>query len=139
MDPTRILIGQPETWHKGAEKIGGRRVAWWLLRRFFFGNGTACTDNKRLFTFFSASLSSNCNQSTLIISTPLSLSRPNLVQMSAGAAPASTGTVSVDAIKQIAEPKDPKKLSGVSLYSRFAFAGAVCCSVTHGALTPVDV
>jgi len=59
--------------------------------------------------------------------------------MSAGAAPASTGTVSVDAIKQIAEPKDPKKLSGVSLYSRFAFAGAVCCSVTHGALTPVDV
>ncbi|KAI9372426.1 mitochondrial carrier domain-containing protein [Aspergillus egyptiacus] len=30
-------------------------------------------------------------------------------------------------------------LSGVALYSRFAFAGAVCCSVTHGALTPVDV
>ena len=43
------------------------------------------------------------------------------------------------AIKQIAESKDPKKLSGISLYSRFAFAGAVCCSVTHGALTPVDV
>jgi len=33
----------------------------------------------------------------------------------------------------------PEKLSGISLYSRFAFAGAVCCSVTHGALTPVDV
>jgi len=33
----------------------------------------------------------------------------------------------------------PKKLSGIDLYSRFAFAGAVCCSVTHGALTPVDV
>ncbi|KAN0070889.1 Mitochondrial carrier domain containing protein [Elaphomyces granulatus] len=33
----------------------------------------------------------------------------------------------------------PEKLSGVQLYSRFAFAGAVCCSVTHGALTPVDV
>ena len=30
-------------------------------------------------------------------------------------------------------------MSGVSLYSRFALAGAVCCSVTHGALTPVDV
>ncbi|RAL16728.1 putative mitochondrial phosphate carrier protein (Mir1) [Aspergillus homomorphus CBS 101889] len=29
--------------------------------------------------------------------------------------------------------------TGLGLYSRFAFAGAVCCSVTHGALTPVDV
>jgi solute carrier family 25 phosphate transporter 3 len=34
---------------------------------------------------------------------------------------------------------EPAKLSGINLYSRFAFAGAVCCSVTHGALTPVDV
>jgi solute carrier family 25 phosphate transporter 3 len=34
---------------------------------------------------------------------------------------------------------EPQKLSGVALYSRIAFAGAVCCSVTHGALTPVDV
>ncbi|KAF2396338.1 mitochondrial carrier [Trichodelitschia bisporula] len=33
----------------------------------------------------------------------------------------------------------PRQLSGIDLYSRFAFAGAVCCSVTHGALTPVDV
>jgi solute carrier family 25 phosphate transporter 3 len=33
----------------------------------------------------------------------------------------------------------PEKLSGVALYSRFALAGAICCSVTHGALTPVDV
>jgi solute carrier family 25 phosphate transporter 3 len=32
-----------------------------------------------------------------------------------------------------------QQLSGVQLYSRFALAGAVCCSVTHGALTPVDV
>lgn len=31
------------------------------------------------------------------------------------------------------------KLSGVQLYSRFALAGAICCSVTHGGLTPVDV
>ncbi|KAG8856471.1 Cu/Pi carrier [Tulasnella sp. 330] len=29
--------------------------------------------------------------------------------------------------------------TGIDLYSRFAVAGAVCCSVTHGALTPVDV
>ncbi|KAI1115438.1 mitochondrial phosphate carrier protein Mir1 [Nemania sp. NC0429] len=33
----------------------------------------------------------------------------------------------------------PPKLSGVALYSRFALAGAICCSVTHGSLTPVDV
>lgn len=32
-----------------------------------------------------------------------------------------------------------KKPEGVALYARFAFAGAVCCSVTHGAFTPVDV
>lgn len=32
-----------------------------------------------------------------------------------------------------------KKPTGVDLYARFAVAGAVCCSVTHGALTPVDV
>ncbi|ORZ37447.1 mitochondrial carrier domain-containing protein [Catenaria anguillulae PL171] len=31
------------------------------------------------------------------------------------------------------------KPSGIDLYARFAFAGAVCCSVTHAALTPVDV
>ncbi|OLL21983.1 Mitochondrial phosphate carrier protein [Neolecta irregularis DAH-3] len=29
--------------------------------------------------------------------------------------------------------------TGLDLYARFAFAGAVCCSITHGALTPVDV
>jgi len=29
--------------------------------------------------------------------------------------------------------------SGLGLYARFAFAGALCCSITHGALTPVDV
>jgi len=59
--------------------------------------------------------------------------------MATGAPPASTGNVQLDALKQVAEAKDPRKLSGVALYSRFAFAGAVCCSVTHGALTPVDV
>jgi solute carrier family 25 (mitochondrial phosphate transporter), member 3 len=55
------------------------------------------------------------------------------------APPTSTGSVKLDAVKQLAEANAPKKLSGVDLYSRFAFAGAVCCSVTHGALTPVDV
>ncbi|KAI0012548.1 mitochondrial phosphate carrier protein [Xylariaceae sp. FL0662B] len=33
----------------------------------------------------------------------------------------------------------PKKPEGLDLYSRFAFAGAVCCAVTHGGFTPVDV
>lgn len=37
------------------------------------------------------------------------------------------------------DAKTLQPLSGVALYSRFALAGAVCCSVTHGALTPVDV
>ncbi|KAI5788963.1 mitochondrial phosphate carrier protein [Peziza echinospora] len=32
-----------------------------------------------------------------------------------------------------------KKPEGIALYSRFALAGAVCCGITHGALTPVDV
>ncbi|KAE8148905.1 mitochondrial carrier domain-containing protein [Aspergillus avenaceus] len=39
----------------------------------------------------------------------------------------------------MSDTTEPKKLSGLNLYSRFAFAGAVCCSVTHGGLTPVDV
>jgi len=29
--------------------------------------------------------------------------------------------------------------TGIDLYARFAFAGAVCCSVTHAALVPMDV
>lgn len=51
----------------------------------------------------------------------------------------STGSTKLDAIKQTVIANEPQKLSGLQLYSRFAFAGAVCCSVTHGALTPVDV
>jgi len=42
-------------------------------------------------------------------------------------------------VKQTVIANEPQKLSGLQLYSRFAFAGAVCCSVTHGGLTPVDV
>lgn len=37
---------------------------------------------------------------------------------------------------QRAIQKDPE---GFNLYSRFALAGALGCSVTHGAFTPVDV
>lgn len=57
----------------------------------------------------------------------------------ATAPPSSTGSVKLDSLKQTLQASEPQKLSGVALYSRFAFAGAVCCSVTHGALTPVDV
>ncbi|KAH8813015.1 mitochondrial phosphate carrier protein [Xylogone sp. PMI_703] len=39
----------------------------------------------------------------------------------------------------LAQPATQLKREGLDLYSRFAFAGAVCCSVTHGAFTPVDV
>ncbi|KAG0648988.1 Phosphate transport [Hyphodiscus hymeniophilus] len=51
----------------------------------------------------------------------------------------STGSTKVDAVVQKVAANTPEKLSGVALYSRFALAGAICCSVTHGALTPVDV
>ena len=55
-------------------------------------------------------------------------------------APTSTGSTKLDAIKQKVEAvAAPEKLSGINLYSRFAFAGAVCCSLTHGGMTPVDV
>ncbi|KAI9889916.1 MAG: mitochondrial phosphate carrier protein [Vezdaea aestivalis] len=54
-------------------------------------------------------------------------------------APQTTGSSKLDAVVQKAAANTPEKLSGVALYSRFAFAGAVCCSITHGALTPVDV
>ncbi|KAI3338354.1 mitochondrial phosphate carrier protein Mir1 [Ustulina deusta] len=37
------------------------------------------------------------------------------------------------------EAAAPAQLSGAALYSKFALAGAICCSVTHGAMTPVDV
>ncbi|KAL8930102.1 MAG: hypothetical protein Q9172_000187 [Xanthocarpia lactea] len=59
--------------------------------------------------------------------------------MSNAPPPTSTGSVKLDAAKQTVAANTPEKLSGFALYSRFALAGAVCCSVTHGALTPVDV
>ena len=36
-------------------------------------------------------------------------------------------------------PGAPPPPTGVSLFARYALAGAACCSITHGALTPVDV
>ena len=62
----------------------------------------------------------------------------HLDAMSSSAAP-STGSAKVDAVVQKAAAAAPGQLSGAALYSRFALAGAICCSVTHGALTPVDV
>jgi solute carrier family 25 phosphate transporter 3 len=52
---------------------------------------------------------------------------------------ASNASAKVDAAIHKVTDNAPEKLSGFALYSRFALAGAVCCSVTHGGLTPVDV
>lgn len=54
-------------------------------------------------------------------------------------APSTTGSTKVDAVVEKARAAAPGQLQGFALYSRFALAGAVCCSVTHGGLTPVDV
>ena len=43
---------------------------------------------------------------------------------------------STAALVPVAALKGPE---GIDLYSRFALAGALGCSVTHGAFTPVDV
>ncbi|KAL8794170.1 MAG: hypothetical protein Q9195_003238 [Heterodermia aff. obscurata] len=59
--------------------------------------------------------------------------------MATSTAPPSTGSTKLDAVVQNASATSPAKLSGFALYSRFALAGAICCSVTHGGLTPVDV
>jgi hypothetical protein len=62
------------------------------------------------------------------------------VIMATSAPPTGTGSSKIDAAKAAIGAKiDPTAPTGIDLYSRFAFAGAVCCSITHGALTPVDV
>jgi hypothetical protein len=62
------------------------------------------------------------------------------VEMATAPPPTGTGLPKLDAAKaQLAAKIDPNAPTGINLYSRFAFAGAVCCAVTHGALTPVDV
>jgi len=55
------------------------------------------------------------------------------------AAAPDTGLAKVDAAIQKVENIATQKPTGFALYSRFALAGAICCSVTHGGLTPVDV
>jgi solute carrier family 25 phosphate transporter 3 len=39
----------------------------------------------------------------------------------------------------MAQRAEQKRPVGIDLYARFALAGALGCSVTHGAFTPVDV
>lgn len=39
----------------------------------------------------------------------------------------------------MAQKAEKSKPQGLDLYSRFALAGALGCSITHGAFTPVDV
>lgn len=51
----------------------------------------------------------------------------------------STGSVKLDAVVEKAKANAPSTDSSFGLYGKFALAGAVCCSVTHGGLTPVDV
>lgn len=45
----------------------------------------------------------------------------------------------IDAAIEGAKANAPGTPTGFDLYSRFALAGAICCSVTHGGMTPVDV
>lgn len=60
--------------------------------------------------------------------------------MSTAPPPTATGSSKLDAAKaQVAANANLTTPTGIDLYSRFALAGAVCCAVTHGALTPVDV
>ncbi|MCJ1255072.1 mitochondrial phosphate carrier protein [Lignoscripta atroalba] len=59
--------------------------------------------------------------------------------MASSPPPSTTGSTKLDAVVQRTSAQTPEKLSGLQLYSRFALAGAVCCAVTHGGLTPVDV
>jgi hypothetical protein len=74
------------------------------------------------------------------LSTPSSLLHlASVITMSAQAPPSSTGSTKLDAIKANMAAASPAAPKGLDLYSRFAFAGAVCCAVTHGGFTPVDV
>jgi len=59
--------------------------------------------------------------------------------MATSAPPTSTGSSKLDAAKAKLGAAATPAPTGLDLYSRFAFAGAVCCSITHGGLTPVDV
>ena len=39
----------------------------------------------------------------------------------------------------VQSPAKPAGPTGVDLYARFALAGSLCCCITHGAMTPIDV
>lgn len=39
----------------------------------------------------------------------------------------------------VQSPVKPAGPTGVDLYARFALAGSLCCCITHGAMTPIDV
>lgn len=80
-----------------------------------------------------------CPASTTNLSTPLPSLLIHTSEMATNPPPTATGSSKVDAAKAKLAAADPTAPTGLDLYSRFAFAGAVCCSVTHGALTPVDV
>jgi solute carrier family 25 phosphate transporter 3 len=41
--------------------------------------------------------------------------------------------------KSVTEVLTKKQPEGIDLYARFALAGALGCSITHGGFTPVDV
>lgn len=76
------------------------------------------------------------SRSSLLFSSSPFLLDPNQKKLIMSAAPApAPGATPAAAAQKPAAPQ----MSGVQLYGRFAFAGAVCCSITHGALTPVDV
>lgn len=77
--------------------------------------------------------------SSFLLVSFLSSPQPSTSSIAMASAAPSTGSTKVDAVVQKAAASAPGQLSGLQLYSRFAFAGAVCCSITHGALTPVDV
>lgn len=75
----------------------------------------------------------------LLFSSVFSSLFPHTLLVTMASPATSTGSTKVDAVVQKAAANAPGQLSGIALYSRFALAGAICCSVTHGALTPVDV
>ncbi|KAI1738080.1 mitochondrial phosphate carrier protein [Xylaria scruposa] len=54
----------------------------------------------------------------------------------------SASLVAATEIPHVAKPSIAKSLSSrsdIALYSRYALAGAVCCSFTHAILTPIDI
>jgi solute carrier family 25 (mitochondrial phosphate transporter), member 3 len=67
----------------------------------------------------------------------------NIVGHSPASSPSPLGLVAAAQMPQhMLKPliaKSLNKLDDVALYSRYALAGAVCCSFTHAILTPVDM